>query len=296
MTAGLAASADVAVIGGPFLDLTFEGLERIPAAGEEVVARALHATPGGTAIQAIGAARLGLSAAIVAPRPTDAIGSFLASMLAAEGVRWLGGDGDATCVTAVLAAGPRPGMASAVGASEPTLADVAAVDARAVIASLGRLPLVPAGRTIYATTGQFEVQGDVGRVLPNLGRADTVIVNEAEAEALTGVSGDDALPELHRLGAATAVVTRGSRGAVASDGTSTAEVPASDVVEADATGAGDLFVAAYVWASLRGLELPECVAWATLAAALSVRAPTALDGAVHLEELLDEGRRRGLTA
>ena len=295
MTAARVASVDVAVIGGPFLDLTFEGLAKIPAPGEEIVARALHATPGGTAIQAIGAARLGLSSAIVAPRPTDPMGALLVSMLDAEGVGWLGGDGDATSVTAVLAAGPRPAMASALGASEPTPEDVAAVDARAVIVSLGRVPLVPAERTIYATTGPFEVQGGVGRVLPNLGRAEAVIVNESEAEGLTGVSGDDALPELRRLGAATAVVTRGSRGAVASDGVSTVDAPAPDVDETDGTGAGDLFVAAYVWASLRGLELAERVSWATLAAGLSVRTPTALDGAPRLKELLDEGRARGLT-
>jgi ribokinase len=289
-------AVDVAVIGAPFLDLTFEGLERLPAAGEEIVARALHATPGGTAIQAIGVARLGLSSAIVAPRPTDPMGALLGSMLDAEDVAWLGGDGDATSVTAVLAAGPRPGMASALGASEPTLSDVAAVDARAVIASLGRVTLVPAGRTIYATSGPFEVQGDVGRVLPNLERVEAVIVNEAEAEALSGTSGDDALSELRRLGGATVVVTRGPRGAVASDGVSTIAAPALDVAEADATGAGDLFVATFVWASLRGLELADRVAWATLAAGLSVRAPTALDGAPYLQDLLEQGRRRGLTA
>ena len=43
---------DVAVIGAPFLDLTLEGIQRVPSAGEELVARALHATPGGTATQA----------------------------------------------------------------------------------------------------------------------------------------------------------------------------------------------------------------------------------------------------
>jgi sugar/nucleoside kinase (ribokinase family) len=52
----------VAVVGAPFLDLVFEGLPRLPREGEEVVGRALHLVPGGTAIQAIGLARLGLEA------------------------------------------------------------------------------------------------------------------------------------------------------------------------------------------------------------------------------------------
>ena len=51
----------------PFLDLVFEGLPRLPGAGEEVVGRALHVVPGGTAVQAIGLARLGLSVALVSP-------------------------------------------------------------------------------------------------------------------------------------------------------------------------------------------------------------------------------------
>jgi hypothetical protein len=44
---------DVAVVGAPFLDITFEGLARLPRVGEEVVARALHLGPGGTGMQAI---------------------------------------------------------------------------------------------------------------------------------------------------------------------------------------------------------------------------------------------------
>jgi sugar/nucleoside kinase (ribokinase family) len=63
----------------------------------------------------------------------------------------------------------------------------------------------------------------------------------------------------------------------------------------DATGAGDLFVAAYAWADARGLPVDQRIAWATLSAGLSVRAPTALTGAPRLAELLDEGMRRGLT-
>ena len=62
--------AGVAVVGAPFLDLVFEGLPRLPTAGEEVVGRALHVVPGGTTIQAIGIERLGIPATLVAPVPT----------------------------------------------------------------------------------------------------------------------------------------------------------------------------------------------------------------------------------
>src|SRR5207248_652902 len=65
--APVTAAVDVAVVGSPFLDLTFEGLPRVPLPGEELVGRALHVAPGGTGMQAIGLARLGLSVTLVAP-------------------------------------------------------------------------------------------------------------------------------------------------------------------------------------------------------------------------------------
>ena len=93
----------------------------------------------------------------------------------------------------------------------------------------------------------------------------------------------------------TAVVTVGEGGAVAVDGDGIVMVPAPQVEVVDATGAGDLFVAAYVWADLRGAGIEDRLRWATLYASLSVRAPTAFAGAVGLEELSREGWSRGLS-
>jgi sugar/nucleoside kinase (ribokinase family) len=288
---------DVAVVGAPFLDLTFEGLERVPAAGEELVARALHATPGGTAIQAIGAARLALSAALIAPRPTGALAPLLISLIEDEGVRWIGGEGHATSVTAILpSGGEHPAMASVVGPSEPTAADVTSVDAGTVLASIGRIALVPDGRAIHATTGSLEGARSTEELGAALRRSRSLVVNEREAETLTGATGVDALSRLRAFGAASCVITLGRRGAIAADELGTCETAAPEVDAIDATGAGDVFAATYVWADLRGLALAERIAWAALAAAMSVRAPTAVDGAPHLEELLAEGRRRGLEA
>ena len=52
-------TVDLAVATPTFLDLTFVGLEGLPAPGEERFAADLVRSPGGGAITAVGAARLG---------------------------------------------------------------------------------------------------------------------------------------------------------------------------------------------------------------------------------------------
>src|SRR4030095_7108984 len=81
---------DVVCVGSPFLDVTFVGLEHLPGPGEETFARELALTPGGTAITAVGGARVGLRSALLWPRAQDLAGEYLRAALSAEGVDWLG--------------------------------------------------------------------------------------------------------------------------------------------------------------------------------------------------------------
>src|SRR4051794_7228974 len=77
---------DLAVATPVFLDLTFVGLDGLPVLGEELFAADLMQTPGGGAITAIAAARLGLSTAIAAPLGRDEAGDVVRAALASEGV------------------------------------------------------------------------------------------------------------------------------------------------------------------------------------------------------------------
>ena len=70
-------SVDVVVTATAFMDLTFIGLESVPGPGEERFAGDLIRSPGGGAINAIGAARLGLKAALAVPLGEDLDGRFI---------------------------------------------------------------------------------------------------------------------------------------------------------------------------------------------------------------------------
>ena len=83
-------AVDLACAEPAFLDLTMTGLDKIPGPGEERLATDFLRSPGGGAITAVGAARLGLSCALVSPLGDDAVGILLRSLLADDGVRWDG--------------------------------------------------------------------------------------------------------------------------------------------------------------------------------------------------------------
>jgi ribokinase len=289
---------DVAVVGAPFLDVTFEGLPRLPRIGEELTADALHIAPGGTGMQSIAAARLGLKTALVAPIGERGAAAIVRSALLSEGVHIRpetpGASADGLPTTALLATPQGVAMATVLGRQEPATEALAEVETRAVVLSLGRLDLAPPGGDLYVVTGGLELENLQEEVLEKLGRARALIVNADEAAALTGRRDpqEAALDLCRHLPIAT--VTMSAEGAVeAVGGTAiTSNAPSVEVV--DATGAGDLFAAAYLWADLHKSSPSDRLAWASLYAGLSVREPTAFAGALRLGELLVEGAARGL--
>ncbi len=287
---------DIACAEPAFLDLTFAGLENVPRLGEERLANDLLRSPGGGAITAVGAARLGLSSALVSPLGRDPVGDLLLQMLTVDGVRFAGRRVDRTPLTVVMPADGDRAMATFDPGEEATAGELAAVEPRAVVISLPRLRLAPPGARIYATVGDIDARALSGRALPDLTGVRALLVNEREAHLLTGlaepVRAAAALAEL----APVAIVTLGERGALAAGAEGTVHVEGVNVEAVDTTGAGDLFAAAYVWADRWGAPLAERLRWAVLYGALSVRVATAVAGAVSLQALLEEGVEHGLTS
>jgi sugar/nucleoside kinase (ribokinase family) len=185
-------------------------------------------------------------------------------------------------------------MATYDPGEQATAAEVAAVDAQAVVISLPRLGLVPPAAALYATAGDDEARGDADAAA-ELGHARALIVNEREARVMTGSDDTDRAARELAERAPCAVVTLGKRGAVAACEGRLFHAPGiEEEVVVDTTGAGDLFTAAYVWADRLGLPLAERLHWAVLYASMSVKVPTALAGAADRATLVRAGAARGL--
>jgi ribokinase len=287
---------DVVCVGAPFLDVTFVGLEHLPGLGEEAYARELALTPGGAAITAVGAARLGLRSALLWPRGADLAGEYLRAALAAEGVDWLGRESARAAVTAVLPVNGDRAMATFRPEDEPDAAEIAELDTTALVANLDRVGALASRARVYAVGGYPESLRHAAGTL-RLAGCRALIVNEGEALRMTGApDAEAAAAALSDSGAPAVVVTLGADGALELADGDVVHAPAPEVDALDTTGAGDLFVAAYVFADLAGAARAERLAYAGLYAGLSVRAATGVRGALMLHELEHEARMRGLPA
>jgi sugar/nucleoside kinase (ribokinase family) len=286
---------DLAVVTPAYLDYTFVGLEALPGPGEERFAGDMLRSPGGGAITAVGARRLGLATALVAPLGDDLAGRFVRRALEEEGITVGEPRGNRTPTTVVMPVAGERSMVTVDPGVRARAADLEALSPRAVAATLEQIDLLPSDVCAFVTCGDDDARAFAGR-LPRVSRKlRALIVNRREAGILTGAeTPEDAAAALSRV-ADTAVVTLGPNGAVAViEDRPVAVDGMNDGPVVDTTGAGDLFAAALAWADLLGADADVALAWANLYAGLSVGSHTGIGGAVTRDQLVEEGERRGL--
>ena len=130
------------------------------------------------------------------------------------------------------------------------------------------------------------------KLRPVLSRIHTLKPNRLEAELLSGVRITDdislfrAARALLETGLRRAAVTLGSRGILAADEHSIEIIPACHAQSRNATGAGDAFMAALVWAWLRNESFPDACRAAAAAAALAVESEETVSPMLSPEAVL----------
>jgi ribokinase len=276
----------VVVVGSINADLVLR-VARQPRPGETVLGRESSLMPGGKgANQAVAAARLGATVAMV-----GAVGSDANAAVALSGLRDAGVDlervstvaGSTGLAVVTLSADAENSIVVIPGSNWTVTADV--VDgARDLIATAGVCVLqaeIPEPAVVRAAQLAHEAGARVvlnvapATALPaaTLRVADPLVVNEHEAALLLGHPNDsarEAAAELAEVGIASVVITCGSRGAVVLDRGRLTSVPARPVVPQDTTGAGDAFVGALAARLASGSPILEAAEWASRVAAASV--------------------------
>lgn len=125
------------------------------------------------------------------------------------------------------------------------------------------------------------------------GGVDILFANETEITSLYQLNSFDEAASAVRAEAEIAVLTRSEAGAVILSGNETVEVPADPVGQViDATGAGDLYAAGFLYGLTRGRDLKTCGRLGSLAAAeiishIGARPETSLETLARSRGLLD---------
>ncbi|MCO1621948.1 MULTISPECIES: ribokinase [Pseudomonas] len=299
-------NAKVVVVGSLNMDLVARA-QRLPRAGETLPGDSFFTVPGGKgANQAVAAARLGGSVAMIGNVGDDDYGRQLHRALYVEGVDC---QGVSTC----------PGVSSGVAlitvdaASQNCIVIVPGANGLLTPQSVLRFDaLLQAAEVVIC---QLEVPTDT--VACTLARArelgkqvilnpapatgplpadwfahiDYLTPNESEAEALTGVAVTDqdsarrAGECLLQLGAGKVIITLGAQGALLVTAQGHQHYPAPHVQPLDTTAAGDTFIGGFAAGLVRGLEEGEAIIFGQRAAALSVTRAGAQPSIPYLAEL-----------
>ena len=266
--------------------------DRHPKVGETVAGRSVHYFPGGKgANQAVAAAKLGASTALIGRLGTDAFGKQLRTFLAAQGVdlalvKDTAGADSGTAIITIADADNTivvvPGANALVSAEDVAAAVLAGND---VAVSQFEIPLP----TIGAFFGQARAAGATTILNPApavacgpelLDLVDILILNETELGFLAHTELHDTDAPARFIEAARSLpigsdriicATLGRRGVLALVGGESSLIAGRAVEAVDTTGAGDCFVGALAAQLANGNAIRDALEYANAAASICVQ-------------------------
>lgn len=274
---------------------------RLPRPGESVTGTGHFYGPGGKgANQAVAAARLGATVAMVGRVGRDEHGSALVSGMRSGGidVSGVGVDQEADTGVAIITIDERaentivvsPGANMRLSAAHVESQRDLIAGARVVLAQL-EVPTEAVLAAARMTSGLFCLNPAPAREIPTdlLEWVDVLIPNRSELALLAGTSEpesvDEAAEAARKLGrSAPTVVTLGAEGAILVDADGTTSFPAPEVDSVDPTGAGDAFCGALAHYLSKGESLRGALPFAVAAGAVA----TTRRGAQEAMPTIDE--------
>ena len=287
----------IAVLGSTNMDLVAY-VATAPRRGETVTGHAFRTVPGGKgANQAVAAARSGAAVSMIGAVGEDDFGVRLRDTLAGSGVdtgglRTVGGESGTAHIVVDDEGGNAivvvPGANGTVhGLAEGDEQRIAAADALLLQLEIPLAGVLAGARAAHEHGVRVVLTPAPAQALPDelLAVTDLLVPNEHEAEVLTGKSDPyDAASALLSF-VPEVVITLGAEGSLyAVREAAPVHVPAPRVRAEDTTAAGDTFVGALAVAHGEGRPMPEAMAWASAASALSVQRPGASASMPHRNE------------
>jgi ribokinase len=291
------------VLGNAGLDVTLT-MGRMPRPGETLIAESAARAPGGKGLnQAVTAARAGADVAFSAALGRDTEAARVLDALAQEQLGFepryvaaptdlslilVSAEGENCIVTAGAAAAAYPVEEAGKFGSEVGPGDWLLMQGNLSEPATRAAMRSARGRIILNTA---PLNWPIRPLLP---MCDLVIANAVEAESVTGVEAEAAARALIEAGARAAVVSLGSRGAVAAERDAAGVVrvigsAAHPAAVVDSSGAGDTLCGLLAAALAADLPLMTALERAQAAAALTVSRPgafAALPTAAELQRIL----------
>lgn len=291
-------------VGVVSVDMIYTGVPRLPNLGEEVYAEHFSmCLGGGVPATLVNLGRLGIEAKLLTFLGSDPFSAFARREFEAAGAKLVNlyrSDGIPVVVTsAMVCGGDRAfvswGNAPAIDDDTREIlfdalrgADVVPMSPRWDLALYRRLKT--GGTRLVFDTG-WEDDLSVEKYADYLTLADFYLPNRLEAMKITGTDSPERAAEVLEKWLPCPVVKLDGEGCLYRQNGMTRVVPPVPGVEAvDATGAGDAFMAGFIFGMTRGEDVEACVQYGNITGAACVRAVGCLTNWVAGDELLKARR------